>query len=140
MSTINCGIYTMCLVRDGDRVLLLNRPGSKGFPGYIGPGGKVEFPESFTEGAAREVVEETGLRVRPEHLEFKGIDEYVDPKNQYRGIVFNYITTIFEGELLADPPEGELAWVRIEDALSLPMKSRPMMKASARPLGCGCSA
>ncbi|WP_432206594.1 hypothetical protein [Paenibacillus rhizosphaerae] len=28
----------------------------------------------------------------------------------------------YEGELLADPPEGELRWVTIEDALELPMQ------------------
>ncbi|GIO60987.1 hypothetical protein [Paenibacillus cineris] len=28
----------------------------------------------------------------------------------------------YEGELLAAPPEGELRWVTIEDALELPMQ------------------
>jgi 8-oxo-dGTP diphosphatase len=66
MSEITCGIYTMCLILDGDKVLLINRPDNKGYPGYLAPGGKLEFPESFTEGVVREVWEETGLRVKPE--------------------------------------------------------------------------
>ena len=39
-----------------DKVLLINRPDKLGFPGYLGPGGKVEFPESISEGAVREVL------------------------------------------------------------------------------------
>lgn len=111
----------MCLVQDGDRVLLLNRPDKKGFPGYIGPGGKVDFPESLTEGAIREVREETGLRITG--LQYKGLDEYVDPKRNYRYMVFNYLATSFEGELLENPPEGELLWVPIREAMDLPMQS-----------------
>lgn len=113
-------LYTMCLVRDEDKVLLVNRPSKRGFPGWIGPGGKVEFPESLTEGAIREVWEETGLRVKD--LVYKGLDEFVDPKQNFRYMVFNYVATSYEGELLADPPEGELAWIPIREALNYPMQ------------------
>lgn len=113
-------LYTMCLVQDGDKVLLINRPIEKGFPGFIGAGGKVDFPESLTEGAIREVREETGLIVKD--LVYKGIDEFVDPKKNYRYMVFNYLATSFEGEMLDSPPEGGLHWVSIEEALSLPMQ------------------
>lgn len=54
---------------------------------------------------------------------FKRIDEYVVPKTKYRYMVFNYLVTKFEGELLADPPEGELHWADINDAINLPMQS-----------------
>ncbi|WP_096156959.1 MULTISPECIES: 8-oxo-dGTP diphosphatase [Bacillus] len=110
----------MCLVLDGDKVLLLNRPKSKGFPGYIGPGGKVDFPESLTEAAVREVYEETGLVAN--ELIFKGIDEFVEPKENYRYMVFNYLATSFVGELHENPPEGELKWVSISEAMDLPMQ------------------
>lgn len=118
---ISYGMHTMCMVQDGDRVLLINRPDSKGFPGYLAPGGKLEFPESLTEGAIREVFEETGLRVSG--LIYKGLDEYVVPSTNYRYMVFNYLATSYEGELLDNPPEGELVWVPIQEALDLPMQS-----------------
>ncbi|WP_054957340.1 8-oxo-dGTP diphosphatase [Paenibacillus dakarensis] len=117
---IKVAMYTMCLVKNEDKVLLVNRPQNRGFPGWIGPGGKVEFPESLTEGAIREVWEETGLRVK--ELVYKGLDEFVDPKQNYRYMVFNYLATSFEGELLDNPPEGELEWIPITEAMHYPMQ------------------
>jgi 8-oxo-dGTP diphosphatase len=122
LQKLECGIYTMCLVQDGGRVLLINRPDKLGFPGYLGPGGKVDFPESISEGAVRELWEETGLSVKTEDLIFKGIDEYVVPKTNYRYMVFNYLVKNYEGKLLQNPPEGELVWVNIKEALELPMQ------------------
>ncbi|MET3726540.1 8-oxo-dGTP diphosphatase [Fictibacillus halophilus] len=113
-------LYTMCMVQNGDKVLLINRPDSRGFPGFLAPGGKIDFPESLVDGACREVEEETGLRVS--NLVFKGIDEYVNPQKNVRYMVFNYWTNTFKGELLLDPPEGELVWVSINEALDLPMQ------------------
>lgn len=120
---IECGIYTMCLIQDEDKVLLINRPDKKGFPGYLGPGGKVDMPETILEGTVREVFEETGLVIQPEDLIFKGIDGYVVPETNYRYMVFNYIAKKYEGQLLENSPEGEPKWVSIEEALTLPMQS-----------------
>ncbi len=117
---VKIDLYTMCIVQDKDKVLLLNRPSKLGFPGFLGAGGKVDFPESLTEGAIREVREETGLIVS--NLVYKGLDEYVDTEKNYRYMVFNYLAQSFEGELLSNPPEGELLWVSINEALNLPMQ------------------
>ncbi len=108
------------MVQNGDKVLLIKRPDSLGFPGFLAPGGKIDFPESLVDGACREVEEETGLRVS--NLVFKGIDEYVNPHKNVRYMVFNYWTNTFKGEILLDPPEGELVWVSINEALDLPMQ------------------
>jgi 8-oxo-dGTP diphosphatase len=114
-------LFTMCMIQNGDNVLLIKRPDERGFPGYLAPGGKIDFPESLVDGAIREVKEETGLDVS--NLVFKGIDEYVNPKKNVRYMVFNYWTDTFQGALLDDPPEGELVWVQISEALELPMQN-----------------
>jgi 8-oxo-dGTP diphosphatase len=119
--TVDHRLYTMCMVQDSDKVLLIKRPDNRGFPGYLAPGGKIDFPESLVGGVIREVKEETGLNVS--NLVFKGIDEYVNPKKNVRYMVFNYWTDTFSGGLMEDPPEGELVWVPISEALNLPMQN-----------------
>lgn len=116
----NITLMTMCLVVQEGKVLLIERPPEKGFPGFIGAGGKVDYPESIAEGAIREVKEETGLTVTK--LIYKGLDEFTDLSDNLRYMVFNYVAVEFEGELLEDPPEGKLKWVPIEEALALPMQ------------------
>lgn len=115
---MNVKFWTVCMVQDGDAVLLLDRQHDNQ-KGFIPPGGKVEFPESFTASAIREVKEETGLAVSD--LVYKGLYKYVNPEKNDRYMIFNYISNSFAGELLKDAPEGKPVWVPIEDACQLPM-------------------
>lgn len=116
---INYQFWTVCMIQNQNKVLLLDRQHDD-FKGFIPPGGKVEFPESFIEAAIREVKEETGLEVS--NLIYKGLYEYVNQEKNDRYIIFNYITTSFTGELLQESPEGKAAWINIEDVKDLPMQ------------------
>ncbi|MCU6707288.1 8-oxo-dGTP diphosphatase [Paenibacillus sp. J5C_2022] len=113
-------LLTMSMIRDGNRILLINRPNEMGFPGYISPGGKVDFPESIVDGAIREVKEETGLEVT--EITFKGLHEFCNINTGLRYMVFNYLVTSFRGELLQHPPEGELLWADLDSLEELPMQ------------------
>lgn len=112
-------IWTVVMIQNGDRVLLLDRQHDD-FKGFIPPGGQVDFPESFVDGAIREVKEETGLEVS--NLVFKGISQFVNPKANVRYMMMNYWTKDFKGELLENPPEGDLHWIKINEAKDLPMQ------------------
>ncbi|MEC5424729.1 8-oxo-dGTP diphosphatase [Virgibacillus sp. C22-A2] len=117
--------WTVVMIQDSDKVLLLDRQHDY-FKGFIPPGGRVDFPESFVDGAIREVKEETGLKVR--NLVFKSISDYVNPSVNKRYIMMNYWTKDFTGELFENPPEGELHWVKIEEAKDLPMQEDIRMR------------
>lgn len=118
-NVVNYKIWTVCMIQDGDKVLLLDRQHDH-FKGFIPPGGKVEFPESIVESTVREVKEETGLEVS--NLVYKGLYEYVNPVAKDRYMIFNYITYDFKGELIEDGPEGKAVWIPIEEAYKLPMQ------------------
>nr|WP_185970920.1 8-oxo-dGTP diphosphatase [Alkalicoccobacillus porphyridii] len=119
MPDITYKIWTVVMIQDGDKVLLLDRKHDD-FKGFLPPGGRVDFPESFVEGAIREVKEETGLEVS--NLVFKGISEFVNLSTNKRYMMMNYWTKDFKGELLDNPPEGEIHWININKAKELPMQ------------------
>ncbi len=73
-----------------EEILLLNRQHDN-FKGWIQPGGKVEFPESFFEAARRELKEETGLTAL--NLELKGISGFTNPSNKERYVYYDFLCT-----------------------------------------------
>ncbi|MDR1463229.1 MAG: NUDIX domain-containing protein [Azoarcus sp.] len=69
---IPTGVHVLC-ERQG-RILLLRRAGTGFFDGlYSLPGGHVEEGESIRQAAARELEEETGLRLAPGDLDWFGV-------------------------------------------------------------------
>ena len=105
-------------IKDGDKILLLNRQHDH-FKGWIPPGGKVEFPESFFEAAVREVKEETGLTVL--NLELKGISGFTNPSKNERYVYYDFLCDRFEGEI-QESREGKPRWFHLTEIADLPMQ------------------
>ena len=60
--TENVELTVLCLIEDGDKILLQNRI-KKDWRGYTLPGGHVEPGEYFVDAVIREMKEETGLTI-----------------------------------------------------------------------------
>jgi len=85
---------------------------------WIGIGGKFENTESPEECVQREVLEETGLILNPEKLEYRGIvtfvcDDEKQPDGMFTEFMHLFWTDSFSGDLIKsdDCAEGTLEWV-----------------------------
>ncbi|MFW9863491.1 MAG: NUDIX domain-containing protein [Candidatus Thorarchaeota archaeon] len=99
-------------VVDGGMLLLVKRGRDPYKDSWALPGGFVEYGETVEEAAAREVLEETGLRVTLEAI----LGVYSDPRRDPRG---HTITTVFLARPVAGEPVGgddaaEASWVSLE--------------------------
>ena len=109
-------LTNMCMVYDGDRILVQNRTKSD-WPGLSFPGGHVEQGESMTESVIREIREETGLTIS--HPIFCGIKDWSNEDGS-RYMVLFFKTNEFSGELTSSE-EGEMRWVRVSEIDNLPL-------------------
>lgn len=103
----NCVLTNMCMVCDGDRVLVQNRV-DPDWPGITFPGGHVEPGESFVGSVVREVEEETGLKIS--RVKLCGFKQFTRQDGAYRYIVLLFKTDTFTGELRSSA-EGEVFWI-----------------------------
>ena len=118
-----CGakFYNMTMVKDGTRVLVLDRAKCD-WPGLTFPGGKVEKGESFADSAIREIYEETGLTV--ENLIPCGVVHWAHRESGVRYIEFLYKADRFSGTLKKGTEEGRVFWME-EEALRASEKLSP---------------
>nr|MCR5229127.1 NUDIX domain-containing protein [Solobacterium sp.] len=87
-------LTVLCLLRDGDRILLQNRV-KEDWQGYTLPGGHVEPGESFVDAVIREMKEETGLTVLRPRL--AGVKQF--PIEGGRYVVFLFKAEEYTGKL-----------------------------------------
>ena len=102
-------LNVLCLVEDGNKILLQNRV-KKDWEGHTLPGGHVEKDESFVDAVIREMKEETGLDIKNPIL--VGVKQFSIKYGRY--VVFLFKTNEFEG-ILQSSKEGKMEWVEYKD-------------------------
>lgn len=113
------------IVRDGDRILLVQR----GRPPQSGrwslPGGLVELGERLEDAVRREVQEETGLEV--EVVSLAGVFERIVPdaegRTEYHYVLLDYWCRPAGGVLRAGSDVSAVCWAALVDLPRLPMTS-----------------
>lgn len=103
--TENVELTVLCLIEDGDRLLLQNRI-KKDWHGYALPGGHVERGESFVDAVIREMKEETGLEITNPRL--VGVKQF--PIENGRYVVLLFKATEWLGNVVSSE-EGLMEWV-----------------------------
>ena len=108
--TENVTLTNMCMVKNKDQVLVLDR-NDPVWPGLTFPGGHVEAHESFHDSVVREVKEETGLTIS--HPQLVGVKQFYD-HNDERYLVSFYIAEQFSGTV-KESDEGKLTWMSAKE-------------------------
>lgn len=98
-------LTVLCLLEDGDRILLQNRV-KPDWRGYALPGGHVEPGESFVDAVIREMKEETGLTVIQPRL--CGVKQFPIPGGRY--VVLLFKATEYQGRVVSSE-EGAVEWL-----------------------------
>lgn len=111
---------TLCYLEQGDEYLMLHRVKKKNdvnHDKWIGVGGKFEEGESPEDCILRETWEETGLRLTD--YRYRGLVTFVsnEAPTEYMHL---FTATGWTGESHSCS-EGELAWIKKQDLLALPM-------------------
>lgn len=107
------------MVVDGDKVLLIRHTY---VPGWQFPGGGIGPGETIADGAAREVLEETGHRVTGP-MELFGIYHNSSPVTDRDHVAF-YVATSFE-KAFERKPDHEISEIGWFDRHALPEKVTP---------------
>lgn len=107
-TTENVELTVLCLIQDGNRILLQNRV-KEDWKGYTFPGGHVEPGESFVDAVVREMKEETGLDIiRPQLV---GIKQFPIENGRYIVLLFKAVE--FSGNVVSSD-EGKMEWIDME--------------------------
>jgi ADP-ribose pyrophosphatase YjhB (NUDIX family) len=96
------------------RVLLLRRPDRGEVAAWSLPGGTIEYGETVAEAAARELAEETGLRLTACRFLFYQDSPPLSPGGMH--CINFYLECEAGGEVTLNAESADFAWIRQDDA------------------------
>lgn len=102
--------FTICFLKKGDQILLLNRDYPEWMGAWNGVGGKIEKNETPLAGALREIKEETGIVLQD--ITYKGKITWTDGTINF-GCMYAFIVELPESYSYVTPikvAEGILDW------------------------------
>ena len=112
----------MVMIEDGKGNVVVQNRVDPEWHGLVFPGGHVEHQEAFTDSAAREAFEETGLTVTD--LRLVGLQQFAETDG-YRYVALFYRGSAAGGELVSSE-EGEVVWMPLEELLARKDEMCPM--------------
>jgi len=126
------GVGTSAAVFDASRWILLIRRADNG--NWAVPGGYMEPGESIREGCEREVLEETGLRVKVKRLISVNTNphlllEYPDG-NRWQLVVLHFEAEQIGGSLSCSDESSDVAYFAQDETASLEMSSLDRLRVS----------
>ncbi|KAB0793528.1 hypothetical protein PPYR_13148 [Photinus pyralis] len=104
--------YTLIFIKTQNHVLLGYKKRGFGQQKWNGFGGKLEENETISEGAIRELFEESNLVVEKQHLHYMGVVTYDD--DVHRRIVYIFSASQVEGDL-KESDEMRPQWFEFEN-------------------------
>ncbi len=125
------GIRPATITLYGDKILIV-RSQYNGKEFFLFPGGGLEFGETLEEGAIRETVEETGIKVKIKELVH--INEYIYKEDwNKRSITAFFLAKCAEGdEINPQTTDGgkikEAVWVEIKELEELDIRPKILIK------------
>lgn len=105
-------IYTLGFIRYKDEILMINRMKQPWKGCWNGVGGKLEPNESLSESMKREIEEETGIRVQPKDIIYKGKMTWSPNDGSYLHIFLIDVKEKIKTPIQTE--EGILDWRKID--------------------------
>jgi 8-oxo-dGTP diphosphatase len=114
------------IIRDGNRIVLIQRAKEPSMGLWTFPGGAIELGESLHDAACREALEETGL-----HVELGKVATVIDNvvrdqagQVQYHYVIVDYMAQPIGGTLQPGTDVSQARWVTLADLGVLPMTEK----------------